>query len=61
MAEDTQPQWLNPKEAAAYLNTSPWTLSDWRYKGRGPKYSKMGPRLVRYAKADLDAFMETRA
>lgn len=35
------------------------TLADWRTKGIGPDYVKVG-RLIRYRQADLDAWIETR-
>lgn len=35
------------------------TLADWRTKGIGPDYVKVG-RLIRYRQADLDAWVESR-
>lgn len=32
------------------------TLQWWRSHGKGPKYFKVGKRII-YARADLDAFM----
>jgi len=32
------------------------TLQAWRYRGRGPRYIKIG-RLIRYRNADVDAFL----
>jgi hypothetical protein len=32
-------------------------LDKWRWAGIGPAYCKIGPRTVRYRKADLDAFI----
>jgi len=43
-------------EAARHLGVSPRTLEDWRWKGGGPTFSKLG-RLVRYRMADLEAFV----
>jgi hypothetical protein len=34
-------------------------LADWRYKGQGPTYIKVG-RLIRYRKAALDAWLQSR-
>jgi len=34
-------------------------LEIWRSTGKGPAYLKLGP-LVRYAKSDLDAWLEAR-
>jgi len=50
------PGLLNEKQAAAWLNVSVKTLQGWRYRGGGPKYVKLG-RSVRYAMADLEAFV----
>jgi hypothetical protein len=49
---------LGEREAAAYLGpVQVRTLQDWRVRGIGPAYSKLG-RRVAYAVADLDAFLE---
>ena len=51
---------LDDKAAAAYLSLSPGTLSVWRSTGRyNLPYVKVG-RLVRYRRADLDAWLEKR-
>lgn len=48
---------LNEREAAAYLSPiAVRTLQDWRVKGIGPPYSKLG-RRVAYDVRDLDAFL----
>jgi hypothetical protein len=48
---------LGEREAALYLGpVSVRTLQDWRTKGIGPAYSKLGRRVC-YAIADLDAFI----
>jgi transposase-like protein len=46
---------LNTQEAAAYLGVRPNTLEVWRCKHRGPKYAKLGSRIV-YDPEELDAF-----
>ena len=51
---------LDDKAAAAYLSLSPGTLSVWRSTGRyNLPFLKVG-RLVRYRRADLDAWLEKR-
>ena len=55
------PEWLSPEVAARYLDTSTNTLADWRSKGKGPRFKRIGQRMVRYSKADLDEFMEAQA
>jgi hypothetical protein len=50
------PRRISEKEAAAYLGPiSMRTLQDWRIRGVGPPYSKLGKRVA-YDLADLDAF-----
>ena len=51
---------LDEKQAAALLNVSVKSLQGWRYRGGGPKFVKIGRRLVRYTMADLEAFVLAR-
>ncbi|MEQ8823822.1 MAG: hypothetical protein RIC14_05565 [Filomicrobium sp.] len=51
---------MRPRAAAAYLNTTESTLADWRLKGFGPKFAKVG-RAVIYRQCWLDEFIESRA
>lgn len=48
---------FDTKQAAAFLNVSPRTLEDWRWRGGGPLFRKLGQRLVRYSRDDLAAFV----
>ncbi|RXH05805.1 helix-turn-helix transcriptional regulator [Bradyrhizobium vignae] len=48
--------YLNPKEAAAYLKSSTSTLAKRRLSGSGPRFTRIG-RAIRYRKSDLDDFM----
>ena len=50
---------LKTPEAAEYLGLSVPTLARFRTLGGGPKYAKLGSS-VRYRKADLDAWLESR-
>lgn len=54
------PAVLTTKEAAVYLGLSDQTLANWRVRGRGPAYLRLGgagrPRIV-YLPEDLDAFL----
>lgn len=52
-----QRTWLTPAEAAIYLGVSVATLSRWRSLKTGPRVAAPAPRLIRYAKTDLDAFL----
>ena len=52
---------LTTVEAGAFLGISPRTLEDWRLRGGGPVFRKLGRRLVRYVRDDLEAFIEDAA
>jgi len=47
---------LNQKQAAELLGVSPRTLENWRQRGGGPPYTKIGKSRVVYESEDLDAF-----
>lgn len=51
---------LTPKEASRYLGISEAALRLWRGAGAGPAYFRAGERLIRYRRADLDAWIERR-
>lgn len=57
--KDRQPLATKP-EAAAYLKVPERTLDQWRYLGKGPRWSKVG-RYVRYRWEDLDAYVNENA
>jgi excisionase family DNA binding protein len=51
---------LSTSEAANYVGTRPHTLEVWRASGRYKlPFLKVG-RLVKYRRADLDAWLESR-
>ena len=52
--------YLTPKEAAAYLKMGVSTLAKLKMKKIGPVWIAQRPNSVRYARADLDAFMQSR-
>lgn len=52
--------WLTPADAAEVLAVPVATLAQWRYRGTGPRYSKIG-LVVRYARRDLDAWLVAAA
>ena len=51
---------LNTQEAAAYLGIQPNTLEVWRCKHKGPRYAKIGSRVL-YDPDDLEAFFAARS
>jgi predicted DNA-binding transcriptional regulator AlpA len=48
---------LRAPEAAEFLGVRPATLADWRLRGRGPKFRRLG-RVVAYAVEDLNAWID---
>lgn len=52
-------QIMDQKTAAEWLGCQPSTLAKWRVVGGGPQYFKLGS-LVRYAKEDLQAYVDDR-
>lgn len=51
---------LNENQAARYLGVSGAVLRLWRAEGKGPRYFRAGEKLIRYRRADLDAWIEMR-
>ena len=49
--------YFSATEGAEYLGLPPQTLANWRSQGRGPRYAKLGSRVV-YGRADLKGFFE---
>ena len=57
MAPQSSSAFLSESDAAEYLGISKKTLQRWRFKRRGPAYSKVGGKLVRYSLDDLNLFI----
>ena len=53
-------RWVTASEAAHYLGVSILTLSKWRLRGTGPRYSAALGRDPRYRLSDLAAFMDIK-
>jgi len=51
---------LDPHAASAFLGMSPITLCDWRSRGGGPTFLKVG-RYIRYRLSDLNAWLDSRS
>jgi hypothetical protein len=49
---------LTPWQAGLYLNMSPRTLRSYRQQGRGPRFARIGRRLV-YPVKELDLWVES--
>ena len=57
MATQSHPSFLSETEAAQYLSLSVKTLRRWRFARKGPTYAKLNNKLIRYAKTDLDGWI----
>ncbi|WP_026941512.1 helix-turn-helix transcriptional regulator [Hellea balneolensis] len=57
--EQNPNQLMTEKEAASLICYTPRALQNWRLRGGGPKYVKIG-RSVRYQRSDVLEFIEER-
>lgn len=48
---------LTPREVAAEYRLAERTLANWRALKQGPRFLKFGARMVRYRRADVEAFI----
>ncbi|NDF11810.1 MAG: DNA-binding protein [Proteobacteria bacterium] len=48
-------EYLTPTELAELWGISENTLRKWRWEGKGPRYVKLGERVV-YRRNDIDAY-----
>lgn len=48
-------------EVSEYLQISTSRLAQWAMVGQGPKVTKLGPRHVRYRRADVLAWVDAQA
>ena len=51
---------LTTKQVAAWLGLSATTLEIWRTEGRGPPFVRLSPRMVRYRRSDVQAWLTER-
>lgn len=52
---------LIPAEVAEMLGVAEGTLTQWRYRGQGPPFVRLGGgrgAAVRYLRADIDAWLK---
>ncbi|MGG7307543.1 helix-turn-helix transcriptional regulator [Curtobacterium sp. AB451] len=49
---------LTSQEVAEWVGMTPSALSQLRYRGSGPKFRKLGPKTVRYAASDVQAWID---
>lgn len=51
---------LSPHEVYEFLGISKWTLWYWRKTRQGPRFYRIGKRLIRYRRSDVKAWLEFR-
>lgn len=56
----TNPEMLDARQFAEYVHITPDTAAQWRYKGIGPKFVKIGPRRVLYRRTDVDSWLDAQ-
>ena len=57
MLNDRHIELLTQDSLAAELKMRPQSLADWRHRGKGPDYVKLG-QLVRYRRSDVQRWLE---
>ena len=49
---------MTPRETAELLNVPLRTLQYWRDTKQGPAYLRISPKIIRYRREDVSAFLE---
>jgi excisionase family DNA binding protein len=57
MATTSTRSLASPREVSEYLRIPTHTLSQWRHRGIGPKFSRVG-KHVRYRWSDVEAWID---
>lgn len=52
-------EYMTEREAAELLRVSPRTMTNWRWAGVGPEYTKAGRRVL-YRRADVQRYLGSR-
>lgn len=50
--------YLTPQELSELWGIAVSTLRKWRWEGKGPRYCKLGERVV-YRRVDIDAYADS--
>ena len=51
---------LTQGQVACLVGVSEKAMEGWRYKGGGPPYIRISSRCIRYRRADLEAWLDSR-
>lgn len=58
VASDVPERWLRPAQVAEIIGVSVDILGRWRMQSVGPRWSKLGARIVVYALSDVREWVE---
>lgn len=50
---------LTEVQVAERLSVTKRTVAHWRYSGAGPKFVKLGAKMVRYRAEDIESWIES--
>jgi len=56
----TQAGLMTEVDVARFMDISVRTLQQWRSRGRGPPWHKLGPKTVRYIRSELISWIESK-
>ncbi len=59
-APQAAPDVMTTDEVARYLGINKKTLDRLRGRGDGPRYLRLTSKIIRYRRADVEEFLETR-
>ena len=60
IAENIGTELRSTRQVAEFLGVSPRTLEDWRLRGGGPRFVRMGSRVVRYRPREVARWIADR-
>ncbi len=52
---------FTPVELSQYLGVTHQCLANWRCRGEGPRFLRVGKRIIRYRWKDVEEWMERRS
>lgn len=50
-------EWMKPKAVAHYYGMTLRGLQEWRARGKGPGWRRLGEREIRYERSSVEAFI----
>lgn len=56
-----EPQWLTDDDIFAIYKIPKGTIRYYRHAGGGPPYRRLSPRVVRYLRSDVEAWLDSKA